>query len=40
VVADKAYDSEDYHIFVRKLHAFNIIPSRYELKQMPILIKR
>jgi hypothetical protein len=30
VVADKGYDSENNHIFVRKLHAFSIIPARYE----------
>jgi hypothetical protein len=30
VVANKGYDSEDYHIFARKLHAFSIIPVRYE----------
>ena len=31
VVGDKAYDSEDNHILVReKLHAFSIIPTRYE----------
>jgi hypothetical protein len=30
VVADKGYDSEDNHTFVREsLHAFSIIPSRY-----------
>jgi hypothetical protein len=31
VVGDKGYDSEDNHILVReKLHAFSIIPTRYE----------
>ena len=30
VVADKGYDSEDNHTFVREsLHAFSIIPARY-----------
>ena len=30
VVADKEYDSEDNHTFVREsLHAFSIIPARY-----------
>jgi Transposase DDE domain len=31
VTADKGYDSEDNHLFVREdLHAFSIIPARYE----------
>jgi hypothetical protein len=32
VVGDKSYDSEDNHILVvrEKLHAFSIIPTRYE----------
>jgi hypothetical protein len=31
VVADKGYDSEDNHVLVREeLHAFNMIPARYE----------
>ena len=31
VVADKGYDSEDNHTFVREsLHAFSVIPARYE----------
>lgn len=31
VVGDKGYDSEDNHILVReKLHAFSVIPTRYE----------
>ena len=35
VVADKAYDSEENHIFVReKLHGFSIMPPRYE--QVPV----
>jgi hypothetical protein len=30
VVADRGYDSEDNHTFVREsLHAFSIIPARY-----------
>jgi hypothetical protein len=36
VVADKAYDSEDNHVFVREnLNGFSIIPPRYE-KDVPI----
>ena len=35
VVADKGYDSEDNHTFVREsLHAFSIIPARY--RHVPI----
>ena len=31
VTADKGYDSEDNHLFVRDgLHAFSVIPARYE----------
>jgi hypothetical protein len=31
VTADKGYDSENNHLFVReKLHAFSVIPARYE----------
>lgn len=31
VVADKGYDSEENHVFVReRLHAFSIIPPRYQ----------
>ena len=31
VTADKAYDSEDNHVLVRDiLHAFSVIPARYE----------
>ena len=31
VVADKGYDSEDNHVLVREeLHAFSVIPARYE----------
>jgi hypothetical protein len=31
VTADKGYDSEDNHLFVREeLHAFSVIPARYE----------
>ena len=31
VTADKGYDSEDNHLLVREdLHAFSIIPARYE----------
>ena len=35
VVADRGYDSEDNHTFVREsLHAFSIIPARY--RHVPI----
>jgi len=31
VTADKGHDGEDNHLFVREdLHAFSIIPARYE----------
>ena len=31
VVADRGYDSEDNHLLVREdLHAFSVIPARYE----------
>jgi hypothetical protein len=31
VTADKSYDSEENHVLVREdLHAFSVIPSRYE----------
>jgi len=30
VTADKTYDSEDNHLLVRELHAFSVIPARYE----------
>jgi hypothetical protein len=35
VTADKGYDSEDNHLLVREeLHAFSIIPARYEHVQV------
>ena len=35
VTADKGYDSEDNHLLVREeLHAFSVIPARYEHVQI------
>jgi hypothetical protein len=37
VVADKGYDSEENHELIRdKLHAYSIIPPRYQLEEVPV----